>query len=227
MTDKTKTLSLSLNTKIKGRTMDERRSNYDIAKENARKIFLAYDQRKLIERWRLDSDKDFIYLFFVGDRYSINRQNGQVLPADGGSEVSFNTALSIYDLLTYSKPDARLYGSMGDIRHLSRSNTGWLSDKHAFHSEESEFFDTHQQELEDALEKMGAIKTTGADEAYLIPVFDRISMIFQFWRSDEDFPSEIKFFWDLNITDFMHFETVWYASGHILKKIIDNMPSSV
>lgn len=205
--------------------MEGRRSNYETAKENARKIFLGYDQSILIKRWRLDCDENFIYLDFVGDRYRVNRKDGQVLLVDGGREVSFNTALSIYDLLTYSKPDAQLYGSMGDLRHLSRSNTGWLSDKHAFHSEESEFFDGHQQELEDALEKMGAIKTTGADVAYLVPVFDRISMIFQFWRSDEDFPSEIKFFWDLNITDFMHFETVWYASGHILNKILDNMSS--
>ena len=44
-------------------------------------------------------------------------------------------------------------------------------------------------------------------------------MVLQFWESDEEFPSSLTLLMDGSILDFMHFETVWYAAGHLLTRL--------
>ena len=54
-------------------------------------------------------------------------------------------------------------------------------------------------------------------------MFDFLPMRFAFWRSDEDFPAEIKMLWDSNIMQFMHYETIWFAAGHLLARLEELM----
>jgi hypothetical protein len=52
-----------------------------------------------------------------------------------------------------------------------------------------------------------------------LPLFDFLPVVFQFWSADDDFPASIQLLWDKNTTDFMHFETVWYAAGYVLDRL--------
>ena len=44
-------------------------------------------------------------------------------------------------------------------------------------------------------------------------------MQIQLWLPDEDFPASLQFFWDENVLQYMHYETVWYANGFILEEL--------
>ena len=45
--------------------MEERRSNYDITRDRVEGEFPQYDQKSVIEKFRLAHDGDYIYLRFA------------------------------------------------------------------------------------------------------------------------------------------------------------------
>lgn len=46
-------------------------------------------------------------------------------------------------------------------------------------------------------------------------------MVLQFWDADEEFEAVLKFMWDYNTTDFMHFETIAFATFHLIDRLKD------
>ena len=61
------------------------------------------------------------------------------------------------------------------------------------------------------------------DVAYCLPVFDCLPVRLSFWEADEDFPPSLQFQWDRNTTDFIHFETTFYVTSHLLARIQELM----
>lgn len=56
-----------------------------------------------------------------------------------------------------------------------------------------------------------------------IPLFDFLPVVLQFWDADEEFGAHLKFMWDQNTTDFMHFETVAFATMHLIDRLKETM----
>ena len=56
-----------------------------------------------------------------------------------------------------------------------------------------------------------------------LPLFDFMPVILQFYESDEEFPPGVKLMWDENVTDYMKYETVWYAAGFIYNRLLSLM----
>ena len=48
-------------------------SNYETMKDRMSSHFLEYDQEKMIRKFALDHDEKYLYIFFVGRKYRINR----------------------------------------------------------------------------------------------------------------------------------------------------------
>ena len=53
-------------------------SNYEKMKRSMSKVFLQYPQEKMIEKFSLEADKDYLYVWFFGRKYRINRSTGEV-----------------------------------------------------------------------------------------------------------------------------------------------------
>ena len=53
-------------------------SNYDITREQAKKIFLQYDQKEIIRKWKLSYDASYLYVKFVNRDYRIDREIGTI-----------------------------------------------------------------------------------------------------------------------------------------------------
>ena len=81
-----------------------RTNNYEIAKENARKLFLNWDQGHIIDRCGLRADEEFLYIEFLGQPFRILRATGEVENLALGRAANFNEALSIYDYLCRTEP---------------------------------------------------------------------------------------------------------------------------
>ena len=59
------------------------------------------------------------------------------------------------------------------------------------------------------------------DVSYKIPLFDFLPVILQFWDADEEFDSVLKFMWNENILDYMHYETTFFAASHLLSRLTE------
>ena len=73
--------------------------------------------------------------------------------------------------------------------------------------------------LRRACEALGGVPQRVGDVSSLIPLFDFMPVMVQFWDADEEFDAVLKIMWDRNTLDFMHFETTFYAAGHLLRRL--------
>jgi hypothetical protein len=155
--------------------------------------------------------------------YRIERKTGLVERFEKKNsirEADFNEAMSLYDVLCSAKEDCHLAGSFcptGSLKGITRTN-GVLSGGSPS-GEVEHFFDTHLAELKAACEKLGGIPEGNGDAAYRLRIFPFLPLRFQFWSSDEDFDAEIQFLWDENVLQYLHFETLYYVMGHLLKRL--------
>lgn len=97
-------------------------SNYEITRNRMRDEFIKYDQEKMIRKFLLKNDGQYLYLDFMGRPYRINRKNGVVEWSEDGfhsaAEADFNESMTIYDVLCYSKDNCSLSGKFCSISML-------------------------------------------------------------------------------------------------------------
>ena len=210
--------------------MTERISNYEITKRRVQGDFLKYDQEAMIRKFSLQSDEQYLYINFIGHFYRIHRQNGFLeWSEDDGinwTEGDFNEALTIYDLLCDSKEYCKAKGDFINLKSLSalQSSSKKLGD--GLFDGKDKVFDHKEKAFCRVCEKLGGIKAGKGDVAYEIPLFDFLNCRIQFWNSDEDFDAQMQIFMDKNILDFIRYETVWYAVGHLMRRLTEELDGS-
>lgn len=208
----------------------ERMSNYEKMKRQMQKEFVKYDQQKMIEKFRLSSDAEYLYIDFLGHTYRVDRNNGEVAWSDDDfaheNEADYNEAMTIYDVLCYSKEDCKLSGEFVNMQSLSSIQGGSLPVGNGFFQEAESIFDQENERLAKACERLNGTKKEKGDVAYQIPMFDFLPVIVQFWNSDEDFPASLQLFADKNILDYMHYETLWFAVSHLISRLKEEMKDS-
>lgn len=202
-------------------------SNYDRQVDIAREIFLGYEQEMLIKKFRLEADDQWILLTYLNIPFRISRSDGRIEEFRGcWTECrSFNTVMTIYDLLCFSKgtcPPA-LFGqwcTVGNFVITGVTNTETFTRKFAA------LFDGKLTQLKEACGKLGGVLQpgmAGADVTCRIPVTDFFPVLLQFWEGDEEFPPRLILLWDRNADRFLHFETTFYLQGDILTRLKDCM----
>ena len=187
--------------------MEMPKSNYQIMKGQMAKRFLQYDQKQMTEKFQLPCDEEYIYVTFVSSLYRINRK-----------KTDYNEAMSIYDVLCDSKSDCHLSGKFVSLNSLkgtvfSSGTVGNIFQKY------TGFFDDKTKELARACEKLGGIPEQVGDISYRLEIFPFLPAVFQFWYSDEEFPAMLKFMWDENILDYVHYETIFFMMSHVLSRL--------
>lgn len=206
-------------------TSMERISNYEITKRRVQGDFLKYDQEKMIQKFALKHDENYLYIKFIGHLYRIDRQMGFLEWSEDDFvncvEGDFNEALTIYDLLCDSKANCHAAGDYINLRSLSsiQGSTKNLGDD--LFDGKDKIFDHKDKILCGICEKLGGHKAGKGDVAYEIPLFEFVSCRIQFWNSDEEFEAQMQVFMDKNILDFIRYETVWYAVGHLMKRLTE------
>lgn len=205
----------------------ERISNYEITKRRVQGDFLRYDQEKMIQKFDLKHDENYLYIKFIGHFYRIDRQTGFLEWSEDDFvncvEGDFNEALTIYDLLCDSKDNCHAAGDYINLRSMSaiQGSNKKLGDE--LSDGKDKIFD-HKDEILCAIcEKLGGRKAGKGDVAYEIPLFEFVSCRIQFWNSDEEFEAQLQVFMDKNILQFIRYETVWYAVEHLKKRLMEEM----
>ncbi len=193
------------------------KNNYDIMAEQARQLFLAYEQEPLCRRLSLPFTDTEIPIRFLGTEYHIRRSDGRVLGADG-KPADFNTVMSVYDLLCRSSETPVLKGEFVPITALNRIH-GTHPVHETLNDPNAAFFAGRVRELDALCRRKGGRAWGKGDVSCIIPAFDCFPVRLCFWDADEEFPASLQFFWDANALDFVHYETLWYISGELTRQL--------
>lgn len=214
----------------------KKQNNYDRMAESGRQLFLAFDQEKIIRRYRLASDGTSIFFHYLSFPARILRNTGEVQiespwpsmvssappssTADAKSryrKASPGISMTVYEMFTYSLEHntPALSGQWASVSKLG----GIIGSYHASSlgsEREKALFAGKTAELKNAcLEVSGSPARGSADVSAVLPVFDNFPVWFQFWDGDDEFPVNYQFLLDQNALQFIRYETVWYLIGTV------------
>ena len=200
-------------------------SNYDLQVDIGRKIFLEYDQERLIRKFSLQADESWIYLTYMNIPCRIHRATGRIDEMAAAQWIecrNFSTVMTIYDLLCHHKGDTapglfHQWCTVGTFVVTGVTDTGTFTKKAAAR------FDGHLEELKAACDKLGGIqekRMASADITCRIPVTHFFPVLLQFWEGDDEFPPKLQLMWDRNAISFLHFETTFYLQGDLIERLI-------
>lgn len=194
-------------------------TNYEITKRNVEREFFTYDHEALAAKRGLRLDPDYMYITFIDKEYMIDRKTGFV--SCEGEEADFNVVLTLYDIICYSEPSA--YASKEYILHhqLSKVQNASSYAGSGFYTELEKTLTGKEDILEEFCQSLGGIPYGKGDVSYILPFFDQLKVVLSYWSADEDFPAQLQFMLDKNTLQYMHYETTWYAIGHIVSRIKD------
>lgn len=197
-------------------------NNYETMKLQMRDEFLKYNQAAMIEKFGLRSDDENIYITFFGTEYAVDRKTGDV--RSQLSDAGYNEAMTIYDVLCWSKPHCKASGRMANMGSLSTIQGGSMKRVgDGLFGRYEAAFDQRDEALSEACAKLGGVPEGKGDVAYRIPMFPFLDVMLQYRDSDDEFPASLQLFVDDKMIEFMHYETVWFALSHMLGRIKELM----
>ena len=198
-----------------------RKDNYAITAEEARKRFLTYDLAKIISKTPLTQDACFLYLTVLDRTCRIEKNTGKLAwsTPDGWEETAaFSDVLTIFDYLCDAKENRRPTGEMKSMASFGKLfHSGLLEDSAPDELEKT--IDLHPEAFQFACEKLGGTPYFTGDLAYTFQFFPDLPMTVQFWHSDADFPPQLRWLWDASTDDFIRYETMFYALGIIRSRL--------
>ena len=197
--------------------MEKRLSNYDITKKRMQPEFLKYDRSKMIEKFGLENDADSIYITLFSKKYRVDRRNGAVYLGD--AEADHNAAMTIYDILCWSKENCTPSGELVNMHSLSTLHSGSVALGGGLFDKSAQYFDGKEDLLEKALLSLGGEKWGRCDVAYKVPMFGGLYAGVMFWSADDEFPASLSLMADKNLLQYMHFETMWFAMSLLLENV--------
>ena len=196
-------------------------SNYEKMLLGAKELFLRRDQEKMIGLWGLEHDGEYFYFDLFSQPVKLSRKTA-LLGAAGGEGYppvnGVNDSMIVFDLLTRPSARPKCKGEWASISMLG-GRIGAGHDRLLHHGKDAEFFTGAADRLADACLRMRGLPFGKADAGVVIPVFGEFSAVLQFWDADDEFPAQLKFLFDANALDFMHYETLWYVMAGILARV--------
>ena len=194
--------------------------NYGKMESQARELFLKLDQQEMVRTWDLKSDGSFIYTEFFGKGLRIDRKTAEI-SSTGPEPVIENTydeSMVLFDILSRTGPAPRASGQWASISMLG-GHIGAGHDRTLRNEPQASVFAGQTERLAAACRALGGIPFSKADVGFAIPVFRDFNILFQFWDADDEFPASIKYLFDTNALQYMHYETLWYVMGAAYKRI--------
>lgn len=202
------------------------RDNHKIQTENARKIFLRYDQQKIIHTFELKHHEIFLFLNFLHRPYRICRKTGAVeyeTPQKLWITAGFHEVLSIYDMLCNPNGKPVLSGSWSPVGNLGRMHNASEAVGESSLSTYGKYFTGKGKELTEICQSLGGSPAPVGDAAFYLPVFDFFPVYLRFYDADEEFPAQLQLLWDKNTCNYIHYETTFYIAAHLFQTLLEKL----
>ena len=201
-----------------------RTNNYLIQAQQAKQLFAAYDQKKIIKKLALTYDETWLYTTMLSETYRIHRQSGDIFRKtenDWADANSFEEVMTLLDLLCDSRENRHLTGNWKSTTDFGRTFHRNLNEGKA--DPWAERFQADPEGFRRACLALGGKPFAQGDIAYAIEFFDGLPILVQLWFGDEEFPASLRFLWDENALMYLKYETMYFAQGLLLDKIKEKM----
>ena len=202
----------------------EKRDNYRIQAEGAKKWFLKYDQQRIIDKLKLQADDTYLYTRMLNLPYRIHRATGNIDRQKNGQWEDANTfgeIMTLLDLVCDSREDRHLASRWKNMQDFSLAfHRNLLEDAR---DPWATRFDADPEGLRQACLSLNGKPIPQGDVAYSIELFDGLSVLVQLWFGDEEFPAGLRFLWDENALMYLKYETMHFAKGMLLERIAARM----
>ena len=133
--------------------------------------------------------------------------------------------MTIYDILCCSKDACTLSGNYCPV-HMLKGTVNSSGVGSNLFQKSADGFNGKRKELEAVCKNFGETLNLKGDVAVKLYPFSFLPVILQYWEADEEFPANLKFMYDENILDYMHFETIFFMTAHIVKRIEEMMKTN-
>lgn len=194
--------------------------NYKAVRENWQRIFARMDHAELKKRFGLREDENCLYISYFQEEYGLDKRTGEMifLP-DREQEISFNTAMVIYNLFYYSRPGASVQGTFVPFRQVKRAAPFEAAYQRTILEPLARTLDGHGEELRQACEALKGQPIPQGDVGYVIHAFPWMPLTIVFWDGDEEFPAQANILFDADITEFLHEETVVCVASDFARQL--------
>ena len=197
-----------------------RKNNYLIQAQQAKTRFLTYDQQKLIRKFDLQFDEQYLYANLLCKQYRIDRVTGDLQRRDGAVWNDGNTyeeVMTLLDLLCDSRDDRCLAHTWQNMQTFGlQFHQNLLEERR---DPTAERVDRNPQLLHRAAKALGAEAITGGDIGYAFELFDGLKIGLLFWHGDDEFLPRIRYLWDANAKQYIRYETMYFAVDLLLRRI--------
>lgn len=191
----------------------------EILRRQSIERFLKYDQEKMISLFHLPHDQETIQIDFLGQTYTIYRKSGELMQGERFADL--DEMASIYEFLTTATHQPNETKDWRSIASLCTNTTDTSLGRYI---EYLQPFEGKIALMQEACTKLGGIPANKGDVSSLIPVFDGITVWFQYWEADDEFPASVQFLWDASIGDFFRWSILWNIMTCItnrMKEVVD------
>ena len=194
----------------------ERTDNYAIQVQQAKARFLTYDQQKLIRKMKLDADEQYLYIPMLSQKIRICRATGDMDRLTDAGWIGANShgeVMTLLDLICDSAYDRSVSG-----RWKAMAAFGLMFHKNLAenrHDPWADRFEADPEGFRRACEALGGQPFPQGDIAYVMELFDGLPVLVQLWFGDEEFPASLRFLWDENALQYIRYETMHFAVGHL------------
>lgn len=199
----------------------EYKSNYEKVTEDWKKRFLDMDQERLIERFQLNHDGQWLYLRYLGQQLKLSRTSGKVLFADREEIPEFDTVITVYNMFYYAKEHPAASGELVPFRLVKRVYPFERAYQKQILEPFARLFSGHVKELREACEKLGGTELPQGDVGYQINAFECEPMRFYFWDCDDEFEAQGNILFDYSATDFNHVESAVSTAEMGVKRLAE------
>jgi hypothetical protein len=86
-------------------------------------------------------------------------------------------------------------------------------------SDAARYFDEHAEAFSAVCEKLGGARKQPGDISYSFTLFDELPVWLQLWRGDDEFPAKLTLLWDKNVTQYVHYETLYSAASMLFSRL--------
>lgn len=198
----------------------EKKDNYRIQANQAKERFLTFDQEALIHKFNLSYDADYLFVNFLCQPYRIDRRTGIPEKAEGGQWVNgdtYNEVMTLLDLLCDSRDHRRLSGQWKNMQSF-----GLMFHQNLLENQRNSWADRFQDAPEvfrRGCLALNGIPVPGADIGFAVEFFDGMRVAVQFWFGDDEFFPRLRYLWDENALQYIHYETMYFAIPLVLERI--------
>lgn len=197
-----------------------RPNNYLLQARQAKDRFLTYDQEKLIAKFCLQADENYLYVNLLCKPYRINRHTGDMEFRQGDAWQDGNShaeVMTMLDLLCDSRDDRYLSGRWQNMQSFGMQFHQNLLEEGR--DSLADAIDQNPALLHSACAAFGAEKIPGGDYGYAVELFDGLKIGILFWHGDEEFAPRLRFLWDANAKMYIRYETMFYAVGLLRERL--------